>query len=183
MRMNLLASFATVLSIAIVLLPVSGCDGSSSPSEPPPGATFTPQGTPGANSISLSQNPASTADRLFLDVRASQITNLFGINLELSYPSTVLRYAAASEGGFLAGTNTGTSFVVAEPSQGELVIGLTRLRDVQGRSGSGVLCTLEFTLPAAGNGAFTFVETEAFGPQGAPKPGVTWLSGSVQVTR
>lgn len=183
MRRNALASFVTVLSMSVVLLPAAGCGGSSSPSAPPPGVTFTPQGTAGPNSISLSENPASNADRLFLDVRASQVNGLFGINLELTYPDSVLRYAAASEGDFLAGTNADTSFVVAEPSQGELVIGLTRLRDVQGRSGSGVLCTLEFTLPAAGNGSFTFVETEAFGPQGAPKPAVTWLGGSVQVTR
>lgn len=183
MRRNLPASLATVLTMSALLLPAIGCGGSSSPSAPPPGATFTPEGSAGANSISLSQNPASNANRLFLDVRADQINDLFGINLELTYPNNVLRYAAASEGGFLGSANVDTSFVVAEPSPGELVIGLTRLRDVQGRSGSGVLCTLEFTLPAAGNGAFTFSQTEAFAPRGALKPGVTWLSGSVQVTR
>lgn len=183
MRRTVPVSLASLLSLAAVTALATGCDGSSSPSAPPPGVVFTPQGSPGASTISLSQNPASNENRLFLDVRASQISNLFGINLELNYPSAVLRYAAASEGDFLAGTNADTSFVVAEPAQGELVIGLTRLRDVQGRSGSGVLCTLEFTLPASGTGSLTFVETEAFGPQGTLKPGVTWLSGSVQVTR
>ncbi|MGH9382427.1 MAG: cohesin domain-containing protein [Thermoanaerobaculia bacterium] len=172
---------AVVPALALLL---AACGGSSSPSAPRRGVIFTPQGTPGANSIFLSQNPASNEDRLFLDVRANEVTNLFGINLEIAYPRAVLQYAAASEGDFLAGpNNVGTSFVVAEPAQGELVIGLTRLRDVQGRSGSGVLCTLEFALPASGTGSFTFLDTEAFRPGPTLDPGVTWLAGSVQVTR
>lgn len=170
-------------AIAVLALLLAACGGDS-PSSPRPGVVFSAEGTPGANSIFLSQNPATTQDRLFLDVRANQVTNLFGINLELTYPRAILQYAAASEGDFLAGPNdVGTSFVVAEPSQGELVIGLTRLRDVQGRSGSGTLLTLEFTLPASGSGSFTLLDTEAFRPGPTLDPGVTWLAGSVQVTR
>lgn len=182
MKLNLPTSLAAVLSIFVVLLPAIGCGGSSSPSAPP-GASFTPDGSAGANSISLSQNPASDANRLIIDVQANQVSGLFGINLELSYPTNVLRYATATEGGFLGNANVDTSFVVAERSPGELVIGLTRLRDVQGASGSGILCSLEFTLPGSGTGAFTLVETEAFGPEGISKPEVTWVGGSVQVTR
>lgn len=176
-------SALALLATASMLL--SACGGSSSPSAPrPAGVVFTTDGAAGAETVFLSQNPATNDNRLVLDVRAREVTDLFGINLELAYPRAVLRYASATEGGFLAGGGDfQTSLLVAERTQGELVIGLTRLRNVRGRTGSGLLLTLEFTVPADGTGSFEVLDGVAFARGAQQKPEVTWLGGTVQVNR
>jgi hypothetical protein len=61
-------------------------------------------------------------------------------------------------------------------------VGATRLGNVEGVSGTGILLTVELVATAAGTSSLRFIRQNAFGPDGAPLPGVTWAAGTVQVT-
>ena len=63
---------------------------------------------------------------------------------------------------------------------GTLVVGLTRLGQVGGRTGIGSLLQIEFDRRAAGAGDLVFVENQAFNPLGQI-PGVVWSAGRVVV--
>ena len=148
------------------------------PPPPPPSITFTPAAAPAANSIFLTSSAASTASKLFLEVRANQVTDLYGVAFDLSYPTAVLRYDNAVRGNFLDGT-----IAVSETPAGNLVVGVTRLGAVQGVDGSGLLLTLELSPVAAGSGNFTFSRNAALDDDGAQMTATGWVAGSVQVVR
>lgn len=175
-------ALAPALALALVLALACGGGGggggvTNPPPPPQPSITFTPAGAAGANSISLASTSASTATKLFLEVRANQVQNLYGAAFDLTYPSTVLRYDGRVQGTFLDGT-----LAVSEAPSGNLIVGVTRLGEVQGVSGSGVLVTLEFTAIAAGSGNFTFTRNSAVDSRGASLAS-GWVGGSVQVVR
>jgi len=159
-----------------------GGGGPTEPTPPPPppqSIVFTAQGTPGNNTVFLTAGAASTATTLVLEVRASQVTNLYGVAFDLSYPNAQLQFVRATAGPLLAG-----GAVQAAPAgTGSLVVGGTHLGNVPGANGSGVIMTLELTAVAAGSGSFAFSRNTALNPSGDPLAGVAWLAGSVQVNR
>jgi hypothetical protein len=116
---------------------------------------------------------------LNLDVQADAVTNLYGVAFDLSYPSNLLRFDGVDEGPFLAAQGVSTE-LLSSASGGTLVIGATRLGNVAGVSGSGVLMTLRFTAVGTGNGTFDFSSNQAFNPAGNPLGGITWAGGSVR---
>jgi hypothetical protein len=159
-----------------------GGGGPTEPTPPPtpqPGIVFTAQGTPGANALFLAAGAATTATTLVLEVRANQVTDLYGVAFDLAFPSAQLQFVRVTPGALLAG---GT--VQAAPAgTGALVVGGTHLGNVPGASGSGVIMTLEFSVVAAGSGSFAFSRNTALDSSGNPRSGIAWLAGSVQVTR
>lgn len=149
------------------------------PPPPPPGIVFTAQGAAGVNSVSLASGAATTATTLVLEVRATQVSDLYGVAFDLAYPSTQLQFVRATPGPLL-----GNGSAQAVPSTpGTLIVGGTHLGSVAGATGSGVLMTLEFTAVAAGQGAFVYSRNSAFDSHGAAMTGVSWVAGSVTVTR
>ena len=68
-------------------------------------------------------------------------------------------------------------------SPGTLIVGGTHLGATPGANGSGVVLTLEFTAAAACSGSFAFTRNSALNSTGAAIPGMTWLAGSVTVTK
>lgn len=173
------------LALALLLVLTAACGGGGGggnpvePTPPPPqqGITFTPQSA-GANSISLVAGAATNATTLFLEVRATSVTNLYGVAFDLRYPSSVLQFVGADPGDFLGNS----TLHAAEPTAGTLVVGMSRLGAVPGASGSGLLMTLEFRATAAGQGSFTFAENSAVDASGQPLS-LTWAAGAVTVTR
>ena len=167
--------------VAVAVLAACGGDGGGGggPTPPPASIAFTP--TPGAapNSIALAQAAGSTSTTLRLDVRAEQVTGLYGVAFDLVYPSTALSFVSGAEGAFLGGTQT--SFQIHESSPGRLVIGVTRLGAVAGVAGTGTLLTLQFGSRGAGTGSFFFEQNTAFNASGGAIAGVTWRGGSVTV--
>ncbi|HEX5759344.1 MAG TPA: cohesin domain-containing protein [Thermoanaerobaculia bacterium] len=158
-----------------------GGGGPTQPPPPQPGIILTPAAA-GSNSVSLAAGAGGTATTLLLDVRANQVTNLYGVSFDLQYPATVLRYDGATEGTLLsAGGTVGTSLQVVESPAGTLVVGLTQLGAAAGVSGSGTLLTLRFSSRAAGSGAFTFVAPAAIDPNGQALAGLAFAAGSVEV--
>lgn len=176
------------LALAVPVVLAAACGGGGGgggPTEPtpspppPPGITFTASGG-GANSISLVSGAATNQTTLFLEVRATTVTDLYGVAFDLRYPNTALQFVRATAGGFLGG---GATLQAIEATPGTIVVGASRLGQVAGVTGSGLLMTLEFTAPAAGSGTFSFAENTALNASGSPMPGLTWAAGTVTVTR
>jgi hypothetical protein len=160
-----------------------GGGGSTGPTAPPPppaaGIVFTAAGAPPANGLYLASGAGSTASTLILEVRANQVTDLYGVAFDLTYPATQLQFVRATAGPLL---NNGAVQAVAS-SPGTLIVGGTHLGATPGASGSGVVLTLELTAPAAGSGSFAFARNSALNSTGTPITALTWLAGSVTVTK
>jgi len=182
-------ALAVLAALALLALACGGGGGGGGPTAPTPTPTptptpasivFTGQGTPGVNAIFLASGAATTATTLVLEVRANQVTDLYGVAFDLSYPSALLQFSRATAGPLL-GSSGSVQAVVSTP--GTLVVGGSHLGAVPGATGSGVVLTLEFTATAAGQGSFTYARNSAFASTGQTLSGTSWLAGSVQVTR
>lgn len=176
---------ALALAFTLLLTACGGGGGGGTPTSPPPpppptaGITFTAQANPGANSLYLSSGAGTTANTLILEVRASQVTDLYGVAFDLTYPATQLQFVRATAGPLL---NNGAVQAVAS-TPGTLIVGGTHLGSTPGANGSGLVLTLEFSAVAAGSGSFAFARNSALNSTGASISGLTWLAGSVTVTR
>jgi hypothetical protein len=178
------ASAALALLLALLLASCGGSGGGGgTPTSPPPppvaGITFTAQAAPGANSLYLTSGAATTASTLVLELRANQVTDLYGVAFDLTYPATQLQYVRVTAGPLLA--NGAVQAAVSSP--GTLILGGTHLGTTAGASGSGVVLTIELSAVAAGQGSFAFSRNSALNSTGAPISGITWLAGSVTVTK
>jgi hypothetical protein len=174
---------ALVFLVLLVLIACGGGGGGgptepTPPPPPPPGITFTAAGG-GANSISLGSGAATNETTLFLEVRATSVTDLYGVAFDLRFPNAVLQFVRATDGGFLGGGTV----QVAETATGTLVAGASKLGAVAGSTGSGVLMVLEFRAVAAGSGTFTFADNTALNATGSAVPNLTWAAGNVTVVR
>jgi hypothetical protein len=159
-----------------------GGGGPTEPTPPPPSAAaivFTPAGAAGANSVFLASGSGSNATTLLLEVRASQVTDLYGVAFDLTYPSAQLQFVQATPGPMLGAAG---SVQAAPGAAGNLIVGGTHLGNVPGATGTGVVMTLRFNAIAAGSGQFQFSRNSALDSDGGLLP-VTWVAGSVQVTR
>ena len=171
-----------LLGLALLLTACGGGGGGSTPSEPPPpvaGIVLTPQATPGVNSLYLASGAGTTATTLSLELRANQVTDLYGVAFDLTYPATQLQFVRATAGPLL---NNGSVQAVAS-TPGTLIVGGTHLGPTPGATGSGVVLTLEFSAVAAGSGSFAFARNSALNSTGATITGLTWIAGSVTVTK
>ena len=190
----------TRLLIALALLSVSaavGCGGGGggggSPTEPSPSPTATPTPTPAPGpgitftaastgpGIVLAQGAGTSASSLTVEVRAAQVTGLYALAFDLDYPAAAVRFQSAAAGPFL-GTSGQVSTQVAESTPGHLVVGVTRLGNLAGVDGSGVVLSLVFTPVANGSGAFTFSRNTAFRAEGTTL-NLAWAGGTVTVAR
>jgi hypothetical protein len=186
---RLLSGLLLALVVAIVVACGGGGGGGgggpTEPTPPPPpppppaGFVFTAQGTPGTNTLFLARGAATTATNLVLELRASQVTDLYGVAFDLTYPNTQLQFVRVTPGPLLANG----AAQAAAAGTGTLIVGGTHLGNVPGASGSGVVLTLEFTAIAAGTGSFAFSSNTALDSDGDTVSGVAWLAGSVQVTQ
>jgi hypothetical protein len=173
-----------LLALVLVLAACGGGGGGGggptqpTPTPPPaqPSLVFTPQGGAGSG-VSLTAGAGSTATTLILEVRANSVNDLYGVAFDISYPANLVQYVRATQGSLLAG---GTLQVA--PATGTLVVGLSNLGPVPGASGSGVLMTLEFRATGAGQGSFSFSRNVAVNSAGQAINGLSWGTGTVQVT-
>jgi cohesin domain-containing protein len=140
---------------------------------------FSASGVAGANSLALASGAGTTATNLILELRANQVTDLYGVAFDLAFPSTQLQFTRVTAGSLLSGGAVQAS--VTAP--GTLVVGGTHLGNVAGANGSGVVLTLELSAVAAGGGSFVFSRNSALNSRGQPIAGVSWVAGSVQVNR
>lgn len=178
---------APFLLLTLLLTACGGGGGgggtSTEPPPPPPpptaGIVFTPQSAPAANSLYFASGAASTASTLVLELRANQVTDLYGVAFDLTYPATQLQYVRITAGPLLG--NGAVQAAVSSP--GTLIIGGTHLGTTPGSNGSGVVLTIEFSAVASGSGSFALSRNSGLDSAGRAIPGLTWLAGSVTVTK
>lgn len=176
------AALRAILLAGLGLLAACGGGGGGGPTAPPPptpGFVFTPAGVAGANSLSLASGAATTTTTLVLEVRATSVTDLYGVAFNLTYPSAQLQFVRATAGPLLG---TGAVQATVSPA-GTLIVGATHLGNVPGATGSGVVMTLEFSAGTAGTGSFAFTRNSALDSAGVPLAGITWVAGSVTLTK
>ena len=160
-----------------------GGGGTPTTPTPPPapsGITWTSAGAANPSSITLRRQVGNTGSTLVLEVVATSVQDLYGVAFDVLYPANLLSFQGATEGSFLNDGGEQTSFQAAGTG-GTLILGVTRLGNAPGTSGSGVLMTLRFS--AAGNGGSTVRFDNNFGidPEGARLAGLEWAGGSVTV--
>jgi len=193
---------ASALALALLLPSLAvacGGGGGGSPTEPSPTPTPTasvtptptPTPTPGAGitftaastgpGIVLAQGSGTSSSSLTVDVRAAQVTGLYGIAFDLDYPSAIVHFQSATAGAFL-GSSGQISLQIFESAPGHLVVGVTRLGDVRGADGSGIVVSLVFAPVANGSGPFTFSRNTAYQSEGTPVT-LQWAGGTVTVAR
>jgi hypothetical protein len=180
-----------ILAVVAVFFSSFGCGGGGGgggggPTEPPPpssGVQFTADAPAGTNSVYLAQGSSSVANRFRLDVRASQVNDLYGVSFNLEYPEARLRFlpGSTSEGSFLS-SNGSTDLIVEEDSPGLIVVGLSLLGDVEGRDDSGTLLSLEFETLSAGSGPIQMRQHDAVNSTGDVMDEVEWIGGTVNVS-
>ncbi len=130
---------------------------------------------------SLASGAGSTATTLFLEVQANQVTDLYGLSFDLTYPPALLRYDGIMEGTLLSESGMQQTTLLTGPgAAGTLLVGFSRLGSIPGATGSGVLLTLRFTAVGAGTGSFGFVRNSAVNSSGAALP-LSWSGGKVEV--
>ena len=176
------AGWTAALTIAVTVAcgGGGGGGGGGGPTNPPtpPGINFTPTKAATQGSCYLKQGPQTNSGRLFLEVRVNNVNDWYGVAFDLSFPSNLLSYQTAKEGGFLTGN---TTLEVAEVSGGRLIVGHTRLGNVKGKTGSGLLMTLEFTPVSNGSGSFSFNNEQAFRTNSFPLA-AEFIAGTVSVS-
>jgi len=177
-----------VLLLPLILFGLSGCSTDSGPTEPPPPPpqdpeiTFTPaNGNPGANTVSLQLN-ASTGNRLDLDVRLTSVDNVSSMAFDLVFNPAVLSYVSFTEGTFFNADGETVSILVDENPAGRLIVGVARLGDVGGVSGTGVALTLTFNGAGNGGSALGFESSSLLDPDLDAVEGVQWFGGDAAVT-
>jgi hypothetical protein len=158
-----------------------GGGGGGNPMEPVPGITLNATAPTGAG-IALGRSARSTTSLLVLEVRASQVTGLYGVAFDLTYPGAALDFTAFRPGDFLTANGAAVSTQVFESAPGNLVVGVTRVGNVGGADGSGVLIELELQAAASGTGNLSFRENAAFRADGT-QLALSWAGGSVAVVR
>jgi hypothetical protein len=177
----------TLFTVLLLTLLLGACGGSgggggTTTTEPPPpaiGFTFTAQSAPPVNSLYLAIGGTTTPTTLVLELRANQVTDLYGVAYDLTYPATQLQFSRVTAGPLLG--NGAVQAAMSTP--GTLIIGGTHLGATPGASGSGVVMTIELTALASGSGSFAFARNSALSSTGTAIPGLTWLAGSVTVVK
>jgi len=179
---------AVALVLPLVLFGLAGCSSDSSPTEPPPvdggdpEITFTPaNGNPGSNTVSLQLN-AATGNRLDLDLQITSVTNVGSMAFDLTFNPSVLSYVQSAEGTFFNQDGAPVSILVEENPSGTLIVGVARLGDVGGVSGSGVALTLTFNGAGNGGSALGFSNNSLLDPDLNPLDGVQWFGGDASVS-
>lgn len=153
------------------------------PTPPPAPVTFRAAGTPAGLTIYLGKTDGTAQNVLRLEVRANDVTDLYGLGFDLDYPTNLLDYRGGSqtEGGFLSADGSNTQILARQITDGTVIVGLSRLGDVGGVDGSGLLLTLDFTAVSNGTGTFSFVANDAFDGQGDRLDETVWMAGDVTV--
>lgn len=182
--------YATLVLAGVLawLTATCGGGGGAGPTAPPPPPppepiAFTAVGTPGALTIHLTKADGTARELLRLEIRASEFGDLYGLGFDLVYPTDLLNYRGGShvEGGFLAADGSRVEIFARQITDGIVIVGLSRLGDVGGVDGSGLLLTLDFTAVNNGSGSFGYTANNAFDGGRNPLGETVWQAGDIQI--
>lgn len=133
-----------------------------------------------SNTITLGLVPDTTAGgrNLLLRIEASQVSDLYGLAFDVKFPKKRLRWKKNTEvvGSFFSEDDTTVTVVLdRQKPRGMLHVGASRLGEVPGVSGSGILIEIGFVNRAkSGPRELTLSEAVAFDSNAEPIPDVIW---------
>ena len=173
----LLLLVATLLTFACSSSDGAGDGGGDSPTEPVPGVLFLPDTGPVGPTITF-RDGGGDVNTLRLEVFASEIEDLQGVEFGFTLPTELLRFDTIEQGDFLGGAS-----LVIDGSGGTQTVFNTRIQP-GGATGSGVILTLVFTaVGPQGNGRIDFLDPAAFDSNDLEMMQVDWIGGEVRVVR
>jgi hypothetical protein len=181
------ALVATVVVITVGACGGGGGGGGGTTAPPPPVRmlSWSADAAPGSQTVYLDIRDLSTPDEFILQVRVNDVDDLYGVALDVVYPSSAMQFQAMdTDVGefFRAGGTIDTELLIVEEPVGRIIIGYTRLGEVRGRNGNGLLLLLRFTTTANGSSDISIENRLAVDRDGIPLA-TTWLGGTVQVQR
>jgi len=95
-------------------------------------------------------NEGNVGENFTIEVKVSDVTDLYGYEFHLRWNSTLLDCVEVSEGPFLkSGGSTFFTYKI-NSTEGCMVVDCTLLGDVQGVSGNGTLTTIKFYIKTTG---------------------------------
>lgn len=162
------------------------CGGSSNsggggPTQPQSGITFSEDGSPGANTVFMTDAP-SAATTLTLEIRANQMDHVRGFGFDVVYPTNLLTFQSATQGDFLGEADV-VDLLTSERTPGTVIVGITRFGSNRTAvSGSGLVVTLNFASVGSGSGQIEFENEQAF-REFSSLTHADWLGGTVSVTQ
>ena len=117
-------------------------------------------------SIIPSSGPISIGEEVQVQVVVSNAENLFAAPFYFYYNPTALTLEMVSEGNFLNQDGGNTVFLKSvDPTQGRIIVGLSRLGSAPGMSGSGALATITFKAQAPGQASITLANVNFKDPK------------------
>ncbi len=167
MRMKGRLTAAPVLALMMAL---AGCSGGDEPDAATCNSlTFTPGITAPANGDVFLGAPLNTCSDLYLNVLIDDLSGVYTVSFDLTYPAAVLQYASCAVGPLLTkqGPQSAPLCIVTQTSAGHLTVAVSRRNpDPSVTAGrSELLATLRFQRVAAGAGAIDFDTDGATGAE------------------
>jgi hypothetical protein len=147
-----------------------------------------PETPTGTTVIPIPDNSTpGSGDTVCAQVNVTDVTDLYAASFDISYDPLVLDYTGTTEGSFLSQDTKPTSMQAAplnnEESTGQIVVGVTRLGDVGGVSGSGNLATVCFNVTGSSCATSDIILGDASleGPAQDSDIPATWYGDSIDV--
>lgn len=112
-----------------------------------------------ASTLKLQSTSQGTqvGDQFILSIEADHVKDLFSAPFYLKYDPLLLEFIGLTEGKFLKQDGKPTVFIYSvDPNTGQVIVGLSRLGDVGGISGSGVLALVTFKAKNPGTATVAF---------------------------
>lgn len=148
--------------------------------------SFTPSGSPVANSVYL-EEAGKKNNEITLALKVKGGSNVFGAAVEITYDSSLVSYDSASEGTYLNQSGAATMFASSlnNGKEGIILIGCDRKGKAQGVNGDGVLATIYLKATSATQNTLIGINATNSAlklPGGPPSKNITgtvWLGGSL----
>ena len=133
--------------------------------------------TPNTLTVSLVPDPVGGRN-LLLRVEASEIVDLYGLSFDVKFPKKRLRWRKniKTAGAFFSDAeNAATTIIAKQKPRGTLRVGITRLGELPGVTGSGVVLDIGFVnRNKSGPRELVLSETEVFDSNGLPIADAVW---------
>lgn len=137
----------------------------------------------------LSDSTPQYGDTVCVQVDVADVTDLYAASFDVNYNPAVLDYTGTTEGTFLSAdgqvtTTLQASVLDGDESTGQIVVGLSRLGEVAGVTGSGNLATLCFTVIGdyCSTSDITFGNAVLEGPAEGSEIITAWNGSTLTVT-
>ena len=145
----------TLLGIALLfgLSALSACD---------VGDVASPTNSP-ILALVADMNDVVVGDTVEVEIHVADVEDLYGVALDVVYPSEVVRFVSCEGGAFLGqdGLETNEAFALESGEEGRLVVGLSRIGATEGVNGGGVVALCWFEVYADATPATLQIENPA----------------------